>query len=93
MIRKIEFQGLSLLMILILLVTACSQANDKEPEVTEQQDPNASSEEKPTSNTAERKTLYIGIVNAPVTLNQINTQDNSASLAPISLLNDSLENH
>ncbi|KQX48902.1 ABC transporter substrate-binding protein [Paenibacillus sp. Root444D2] len=36
------------------------------------------------------KTVYIGIVNAPVTLNQINDQGDSASDNVIALINDSL---
>ncbi|MGW9126930.1 ABC transporter substrate-binding protein [Paenibacillus chitinolyticus] len=38
------------------------------------------------------KTVYIGIVNAPITLNQINDQGDSASDNVIALLNDSLLN-
>lgn len=68
-----------------LLLAACSQSNNA--------DEGAPVEPKPQTTTeaaqAEKK-LTIGIVNAPVTLNQINTQDNSASLAPIGLLNDAL---
>ncbi|GKS14848.1 ABC transporter substrate-binding protein [Paenibacillus chitinolyticus] len=43
------------------------------------------------ANTGE-KTVYIGIVNAPITLSQINDQGDSASDNVIALLNDSLLN-
>lgn len=68
-----------------LLLAACSQSNDSN---------NGTKVEPATQATTKvvqaEKKLSIGIVNAPVTLNQINTQDNSASLAPIELLNDAL---
>ncbi|RJE90364.1 ABC transporter substrate-binding protein [Paenibacillus sp. 1011MAR3C5] len=79
--------------ILALLLSACSKpespaANPSAKSAGEKTaDP---TQETPAATPAAPKTLTIGIVNAPVTLNQINTQGSSASLAPINLLNDAL---
>src|SRR3569832_71954 len=73
------------LVIALLLVAACSQSSDLKEESPIEPKPQAT-----TDQVKAEKKLTIGIVNAPVTLNQINTQDNSASLATIALLNDAL---
>ncbi|WP_127530312.1 ABC transporter substrate-binding protein [Paenibacillus kobensis] len=73
------------LAVVTLLLAACSQSNDANEGTPVETKPQPTTEKVQ----AEKK-LTIGIVNAPVTLNQINTQDNSASLAPIGLLNDAL---
>ncbi|USB31668.1 ABC transporter substrate-binding protein [Paenibacillus sp. YPG26] len=83
-----RYRRLSLLIIstaAILLLAACSQSSEANKGTQNQPTQQA------TTKVAQgKKKLTIGIVNAPVTLNQINTQDNSASLAPIGLLNDAL---
>ncbi|CAH1203681.1 Oligopeptide-binding protein AppA [Paenibacillus plantiphilus] len=84
--------GFALLTMLILLLSACTESNETNVGTTAKTAPpeTKSVDAKADIEQAASKTLTIGIVNAPVTLNQINTQDNSASLAPISLLNDAL---
>ncbi|MWC29625.1 ABC transporter substrate-binding protein [Paenibacillus sp. MMS18-CY102] len=84
-----RYKRISLLItaaIAVLLVAACSQSSGTKEEAPAEPKPQTATEQQAP---AEKK-LTIGIVNAPVTLNQINTQDNSASLAPIALLNDAL---
>ncbi|MCG7409266.1 ABC transporter substrate-binding protein [Paenibacillus sp. ACRRX] len=82
--KSVWLQPFILLMILLLLLSACSKSESADVGAQNKTSNDRASE------TIVKKTITIGIVNAPVTLNQINTQDNSASLAPISLLNDSL---
>ncbi|WP_028546553.1 ABC transporter substrate-binding protein [Paenibacillus taiwanensis] len=82
--KLVRLQQIILFIILLLVLSACSKT---EPTNVAAVNPTSNDI---TSNTSAKKTITIGIVNAPVTLNQINTQDNSASLTPISLLNDSL---
>ncbi|MBW7475345.1 ABC transporter substrate-binding protein [Paenibacillus oenotherae] len=81
-------------MIFTLFLSACTESNEPIVDATGKDTGQAKETiavNEPTDNVAQaKKTLTIGIVNAPVTLNQINTQDNSASLAPIQLLNDAL---
>ncbi|OBZ17147.1 ABC transporter substrate-binding protein [Bacillus sp. FJAT-26390] len=88
--RIIRLQGLIWLMLLMIFVSACSSATKEEVSATAEPTTEAANVKETAIDVTAKKTLYIGIVNAPVTLNQINTQDNSASLAPINLLNDSL---
>ncbi|MFC4777980.1 ABC transporter substrate-binding protein [Paenibacillus sp. GCM10023252] len=90
--RQASSLALTLLLLLMLVLSACSNANNKQPEASPSSEP---AQEQvaavPASEPAAKpKKLTIGIVNAPVTLNQINTQGSSASELPISLLNDAL---
>ncbi|WP_246628083.1 ABC transporter substrate-binding protein [Paenibacillus oenotherae] len=90
----LRFYAFVLLMIFTLFLSACTESNEPIVDATGKDTGQAKETiavNEPTDNVAQaKKTLTIGIVNAPVTLNQINTQDNSASLAPIQLLNDAL---
>ncbi|KOP67311.1 ABC transporter substrate-binding protein [Bacillus sp. FJAT-18019] len=89
----LRIQGILLLVVLTLLLSACANASKANPGSAgpsdSQQEPQQAVSGKEAADT-KAKILNIGIVNAPVTLNQINTQDNSASLVPINLLNDAL---
>ncbi|MUT66870.1 ABC transporter substrate-binding protein [Paenibacillus sp. NEAU-GSW1] len=88
--RKITFGFI--LLIFTLMLSACSDAGNKQaaaPSADPTEQPKAT-QEASAAPAPSPKTLTIGIVNAPVTLNQINTQGSSASLAPINLLNDAL---
>ncbi|MBJ6361802.1 ABC transporter substrate-binding protein [Paenibacillus sp. GCM10012307] len=74
---------------LVLLLSAC--ASSSAPPAPAQVSPQGSTtpteaKEKPQS----EKVVHIGIVNAPITLNQINNQGDSASDNVLALLNDSL---
>ncbi|REK76965.1 ABC transporter substrate-binding protein [Paenibacillus paeoniae] len=83
-----------LFVLVALLLSACSKATKTDVTTPVKQAANEKTDvpasETPAPPDAARKVLTIGIVNAPVTLNQINTQGSSASLAPINLLNDAL---
>lgn len=92
MTTNLRWQAFMLLLI-ILLLSACSESNKDAgaaSNATTAPTQEATTEKETASPTAAKKVLTIGIVNAPVTLNQINTQGSSASLAPINLLNDAL---
>lgn len=90
----LRLQGMTLLVVFMLLLSACTNSG----EINQTANSNADSSPQQTVSESGKtndkvqkpKILNIGIVNAPVTLNQINTQDNSASLVPINLLNDAL---
>ncbi|MBA9086216.1 peptide/nickel transport system substrate-binding protein [Fontibacillus solani] len=92
----LRLQGITLILIFTLLLSACANSSkpnntatsnsDSQPEQSQQ----TVSDNGTSDKVQEPKILNIGIVNAPVTLNQINTQDNSASLVPINLINDAL---
>ncbi|MBH5317601.1 ABC transporter substrate-binding protein [Paenibacillus sp. GSMTC-2017] len=88
--RNTHAQIVILLTALLLFLSACSKTNEpKTLEATKA----ATESPSPATSTSEStvpKTITIGIVNAPVTLNQINNQGSSSSILPISLLNDSL---
>lgn len=86
----VRLQGIVLLTIFTLFLSACAESNEPTTEAINKPVSQTTSVNETTGEPKAPKTLTIGIVNAPVTLNQINTQDNSASLAPISLLNDAL---
>jgi len=92
----------SLLVPLIVLLAACGQSgNNASPspslsEASSQASPNApnadasaSSSDRP-GGAAKEKAVTIGIVNSPITLNQINDQGDSASKNVQALLNDAL---
>jgi len=87
---RFRVQGFVLLTILMIFLSACSETKQGKVEATAEPAKEDVSVKATTNEAKAKKTLYIGIVNAPVTLNQINTQGSSASLAPINLLNDSL---
>lgn len=79
--------------IFALLLSACSKPGSPEASPSAKsagESTTQPAQDSPAATTAAPKTLTIGIVNAPVTLNQINTQGSSASLAPINLLNEAL---
>lgn len=91
----LRIQGITLLLIFTLFLSACSDSNKTNNAKTSNSDSQQQSQQNSfdsgtTDKAQEPKILNIGIVNAPVTLNLINTQDNSASLVPINLLNDAL---
>lgn len=89
--KRIRVKGLIIFTLVVLFLSACSNTAPKDAAATNKPSSETKTPVETTGVDAKTpKILTIGIVNAPVTLNQINTQDNSASLAPINLLNDSL---
>jgi peptide/nickel transport system substrate-binding protein len=89
--RNARLKGLVMAMILILFLSACNNSAKTDVAETSQPTPETTAKAEPTGGKAKApKTITIGIVNAPVTLNQINTQGSSSSLVPINLLNDAL---
>ncbi|GKU79132.1 ABC transporter substrate-binding protein [Paenibacillus sp. L3-i20] len=88
--NHIRFKAIILSTIVLLLLSACSKESGTNTPAASNVASESPSPIVTNSKNSAQKTLTIGIVNAPVTLNQINTQGSSASLAPINLLNDSL---
>ncbi|MEW9701995.1 ABC transporter substrate-binding protein [Paenibacillus sp. SI8] len=74
---------------LMLILSACGKT-DSAPTASQSQAPAATEKAKASEAPQGDKAVYVGIVNAPITLNQINDQGDSASDNVIALINDSL---
>ncbi len=85
--RRTMLYGMTALM---LILSACS-ASGNPPAPAATQTPAAKQAQASDDSASQgEKVVYIGIVNAPVTLNQINDQGDSAADNAIALINDSL---
>ncbi|MFF2017032.1 ABC transporter substrate-binding protein [Paenibacillus sp. NPDC058177] len=83
---------LFIVLALVLVLSACgSSTNTTSSSATQALATDKPKEAEPSPNKEEKeKVVYIGIVNVPVTLNQINDQGDSAADNAIALINDSL---
>ncbi|MCM3174971.1 ABC transporter substrate-binding protein [Paenibacillus sp. MER 99-2] len=85
--RKNVRNGLSVILILSLfLLSACGSAASTNTGGTAE----AGASTPETQETAKEKIVTVGIVNSPLTLNQINDQGDSASKNALALINDAL---
>ncbi|GGG72317.1 ABC transporter substrate-binding protein [Paenibacillus radicis (ex Gao et al. 2016)] len=87
--RNVHRTLLGVIVSLALLLSACS-ANKPAPAPSQAPAQEGASKTEATSTPQGEKIVHIGIVNAPITLNQINDQGDSASDNVLALLNDSL---
>lgn len=77
-----------MLLLVLVVISACGSNTENAAKGTgNEQASNSSSN---VSTAAKEKTVTIGIVNSPLTLNQINDQGDSASKNVLALINDSL---
>ncbi|MGF7045870.1 peptide/nickel transport system substrate-binding protein [Paenibacillus sp. DS2015] len=88
--------SISLLSLFVLILAACGSTKENANKSASQQSPpaeNAADTTEPIAKeetTAKPKIVSIGIVNSPITLNQINHQGDSASQTVLNIINDSL---
>ncbi|WP_246021634.1 ABC transporter substrate-binding protein [Paenibacillus zeisoli] len=85
---SLRFITFTLLAVLLVLLSACTSAQNSSTDSTKAAD--TTNTDKTTAASVKEKVVTIGIVNSPPTLNQINDQGDSATRTVLPLINDSL---